>query len=78
MSDGKIDVSLSAMVPEHGILPKDEGEKMLASFKIGREHLPKLKVTDPQAKRLGAKIGDIVRIKRKDTCVNVAYRLVVK
>ena len=78
MSDDKVDVTLSAIVPEQEILPKGEEAKMLASFGVTRECLPKMKVTDPQAKRLGAKIGDIIRIKRKDTCANVAYRLVVK
>lgn len=78
MSDGKVDVSLSGMVPEHEILSKAEEGKVLALFGIKREMLPKLKVTDPQAKRIGAKVGDVVKITRKDTCVNVAYRLVIK
>lgn len=78
MSDDKIDVSLSGMVPEHEIISKAEEQKMLAVYGIKKEMLPKLKVTDPQAKRLGAKIGDVVKITRKDTCVNIAYRLVVK
>ena len=78
MADGKIDVTISAMVPEHSMLPKGEEEKVLTALGLKRENLPKIKVTDPQCKSLDAKVGEIVRIKRKDTCENTAYRLVVK
>jgi len=78
LADEKIDVTISGMVPEHEILAKGKEAELLATFGIDREKLPKIKVTDPQCKNLGAKVGDIIKITRKDTCTNLAYRLVVK
>ena len=79
MPDGeKIDVTSSKMVPKHEILPKGEAEKVLASLGIAEAHLPKIEVTDPQCKHLGAKVGDVIRIHRTDMGPNTYYRRVVK
>lgn len=75
---GKIDVSLSNLVPKHEILGKGEEEKLLASTGIKKTHLPKIKVTDPQCKRLGAKVGDVLLVSRTDMGANPYYRRVVK
>jgi len=41
--------------------------------------LPWIKASDPVAKRIGAKAGDLVRIKRKSgvTGYSIAYRYVI-
>ena len=67
------------LIPKHEILPKEEEEKTLASYGITRSNLPKIRANDPQAKALGAKVGDVLRIARKDaTGDNVYYRVVIK
>ena len=79
LPEGRIDVSLHTLVPAHEVLPKAEVENVLAKFGLRKEQLPKIKLNDPQAKRLGAKVGDIVKITRKDIVgENLYFRLVVK
>jgi len=79
LPDGeKIDVAASKLVPKHELLSKEEEEKLLASLGIKKTQLPKIKVTDPQCKLLGAKIGDVIKIHRTDMGPNFYYRRVVK
>ncbi|VVC72057.1 DNA-directed RNA polymerase subunit H [uncultured archaeon] len=75
---GKIDVSLNNLVPKHEVISKSEEDKLLEAIGIRKQQLPKLKVTDPQCKLLGAKIGDVVKISRTDMGPNYYYRRVVK
>jgi len=66
------------MVPRHEVMSGAEEEKVLKSLGITKEKLPRIKVTDPQCKRLGAKVGDVVRIMRGDLGECDYYRRVVK
>lgn len=67
------------LVPKHEILAKSREEEILSSFGIKRENLPRIKASDPQVKELGAKLGDIIRITRKDSSKeNLYYRIVIK
>ena len=67
------------LIPKHEILPKDAEDKVLASYSISKSNLPKIRVNDPQAKALGAKVGDVLKMARKDTTgENVYYRVVIK
>jgi len=63
------------LVPEHSLLSKDEGEKLLAEYKVSRLNIPKIKLKDAALAGKGAKAGGIVKITRKDGSVN--YRLIV-
>ena len=63
------------LVPEHEVLSKDAGEKMLSEFKVSRLQIPKIKLKDPALVGTGAKAGSIVKVTREDGSVN--YRLVV-
>ncbi len=67
------------LVPKHEVLSKEEAEEVLKTLGIRKEQLPKIKVTDPIAKEIGAKVGDIVRIIRDSPTAgkSIAYRLVV-
>jgi len=65
-----------SLIPEHEILSKTEEEKVLNSLKISRQNLPKIRHDDAVVKSIGAKPGDVVRIKRRDH--TMYYRLVVK
>ena len=67
------------LVPKHEVLAKSRHEELLSSLAVDENRLPKIKITDPQVKLLGAKVGDIIKITREDpTRENIYYRLVVK
>jgi len=67
------------LVPKHEVLSKEEAEELLRSLGVKKEQLPKMKATDPIAKEIGAKVGDIVKITRESLTAgkSVAYRLVI-
>ena len=63
------------LVPAHKLISKDEGEKILAEFKVGRNQIPKIRLKDAGLAGLGAKPGSIVKVTRLDG--SEYYRLVV-
>ncbi len=67
------------MVPEHVLLTPEESELVLKSFGIEAPQLPKIHVSDPAAKEIGAKVGDVIKIMRKSTTAkqSIFYRLVI-
>jgi len=67
------------MVPEHILLTPEEGAGVLKEFGITAPQLPKIHVSDPASKEIGAKVGDIIKIVRKSTTArqSVFYRLVI-
>ena len=75
----KIDLSKHELVPKHEIVSEKEKEKIIKHY--GPLKLfPRISVNDPQVKLLGAKIGDLIRIKRKSPVAGEYkyYRVVVK
>ncbi len=75
----KIRLQDHILVPKHELLSEEEAEKILETLKLNKEQLPKIKVDDPIAKEIGAKVGDIIRIERESPTSgrSIAYRLVV-
>jgi DNA-directed RNA polymerase subunit H len=73
------DVLSHQLVPKHEILSENDSEKALKEFKITRDQLPKILITDPAVKRISAKVGDIVKITRKSPTAGVSeiYRMVI-
>ena len=67
------------MVPEHILLTPEEGAGVLKYFGITAPQLPKIHISDPAAKEIGAKVGDIIKVVRKSTTArqSVFYRLVI-
>jgi DNA-directed RNA polymerase subunit H len=67
------------LVPKHILLTKEEKKQLLKQLKIRPEQLPWIRASDPVAKLIGAKPGDIVKIIRKSPTAGetVAYRFVV-
>nr|QBK93509.1 MAG: DNA-directed RNA polymerase subunit 5 [Pithovirus LCPAC404] len=55
----------SYLVPEHVLLSKEEGIKLLEELKIDIDDLPDIRESDPPAKRLAAARGDIIKITRE-------------
>ena len=73
-----IDVLKHHLVPKMEVLKEEEKQRLLAEFGIDAGLLPRINSDDPSAEALGAKEGDVVRIKRKDeTGEYDYYRLVV-
>jgi len=67
------------LVPKHELLSKEEAVKVLRELGVRPEQLPWIRASDPVARLLGAKPGDIIRVVRKSPTagVSIAYRFVV-
>ncbi|MCD6447757.1 MAG: DNA-directed RNA polymerase subunit H [Thermoplasmata archaeon] len=75
-----MDILKHKLVPHHEILKEEEVEKLLKTYGIKKEQLPKILIDDPVAKAINAKEGDVIKIVRKSPTagVSVAYRVVTK
>mgnify|MGYP000244581382 CR=1 FL=1 len=76
----KIDILKHKLVPHHEILKEEEVEKLLKTYGVKKEQLPKMLIDDPVAKAINAKEGDVIKIIRKSPTagVSIAYRVVSK
>jgi DNA-directed RNA polymerase subunit H len=76
----KVDISEHEFVPRHEVMKKEDVADLLKNHHCKISDLPKIFDTDPISLKIGAKAGDIVRIKRKSPTAGQAnyYRLVVK
>lgn len=74
------DIFEHVLVPKHEILTPEEREKVLAQYRVKPYQLPQIKASDPAAKAIGAKPGDILRIIRRSPTAgeHVTYRYVVE
>ena len=75
-----MDITKHRLVPKHEILSSDEAKKVLETYGVEPHQLPLLLSSDPVAKAIGAKAGDIVKITRKSPTAGeiVVYRYVVE
>jgi len=75
----KFNILEHELVPKHEVLPPEEAARILKELGVTPQQLPWLRVTDPVARAIGAKPGDIVRIYRKSPTSGetIAYRYVV-
>ncbi|MEK6878718.1 MAG: DNA-directed RNA polymerase subunit RpoH/Rpb5 C-terminal domain-containing protein [Nanoarchaeota archaeon] len=62
--------------PKHSKLKEDEVEKLLQKYNISKSQLPKISIEDPAIPE-GCKIGDIIKIERKDGDEMFSYYRVV-
>ena len=63
------------LVPKHTLVPKDKEAELLRKYRVmNKSQLPGIQVTDPMARYLFLKLGDIVHIDRNGTD---AYRVCV-
>ena len=74
-----MDIFQHQYVPPHEILPKKDARELLNMLGIEKEKLPKIFVSDPVAKKIDAKSGDIIKILRKSPTAGKTtyYRVVV-
>lgn len=54
------------LVPAHRVLSRSDVNALLSVLNLMVSNLPKILVSDPQAKKLGAKAGDVIEIERED------------
>jgi DNA-directed RNA polymerase subunit H (RpoH/RPB5) len=68
------------LVPRHEIVTAEDKEKLLNEYRVQPYQLPRLKASDPGAKAIGAKPGDVVRIIRDSPTAGkyTSYRYVVE
>jgi len=77
--DPRFDIFTHELVPEHVICPEEELKDLLIKYNIQRRQLPKILISDPAVKAIGAKPGQVVKIFRESSISgeSIAYRLVV-
>ncbi len=68
------------LVPKHSIATEEEVNEVLTKYGIRKQQLPWIKASDPVARAIGAKPGDVVKIIRSSPVagVSVYYRYVVE
>lgn len=76
----KIDVTKHKLVPEHVLLSDTESKDVLKKYNVSHDNLPQILVTDPCARMLGAKSGQIIKIMRRSQTAGIFtfYRMVVE
>ncbi|MFH1364715.1 MAG: DNA-directed RNA polymerase subunit H [Candidatus Aenigmatarchaeota archaeon] len=67
------------LVPKYEILDKKQKELVLQKFDISIKQLPTIFSSDPIIKLINAKVGDVVKIRRKSLTAgeSIYYRTVV-
>jgi DNA-directed RNA polymerase subunit H len=67
------------LVPIHELLTDDEVRELYSLYNILPEQLPKILASDPAARAVGGKNGNVVRIRRKSKTAGeaTAYRYVI-
>ncbi|HUC38544.1 MAG TPA: DNA-directed RNA polymerase subunit RpoH/Rpb5 C-terminal domain-containing protein [Candidatus Acidoferrum sp.] len=66
------------LVVKHAVLSSAEANKIAKRFKTTLDKFPKIAESDPQAKKIGAKPGQLVEIKRDDPTGSYLYYRFVK
>ena len=76
----EVKVTDHVLVPNHVIVSEEEKKAVLAKFNATEDQFPFLFSTDPVAREIGAKPGNMVRISRKSDTAGEAtyYRYVVE
>ena len=76
----EFDVRKHVLVPKHEILSAEQAKAVLDQFKVVPHQLPLIKNSDPVAKAIGAKPGDVLKITRDSQTAGraMAYRYVVE
>jgi len=78
--DKKIDIFEHELVPKHILLNEDQVNSLLASHHFVPHQLPYIKTSDPAARAIDAKPGNIVEIIRRSPTAKeaITYRYVIE
>ena len=74
-----VNVSRHELVPKHMIASEEEKSRVLKKYMVKTAQLPKMLHTDPMARYLGLKKGQMVKILRNSQTagLHVVYRIVI-
>ncbi len=80
MGAREVNILEHELVPQHVLLSKEEAARLLKRMGISKRQLPWIFSSDPVAKAIGAKPGDVVMVVRRSPTagVSVAFRVVVR
>ncbi len=75
----KFDVFEHELVPKHILLTREEAKVILKKLGIYPWQLPWIRASDPAARALGARPGDVIMIIRKSPTagISIVYRYVI-
>lgn len=75
-----LDIFEHYLVPKHEIAKPEEYNEVLEKYKIKKENLPKIRVSDPAIKAIGGQPGDVIKITRNSRTAGktIIYRIVVE
>lgn len=73
------DITKHRLVPKHAIASDSEKKKVLETYKVTLNELPRILYSDPLVSQLHAKVGDLLKITRPSQTAGEAlyYRVVV-
>lgn len=74
------DVMKHELVPRHDVLSDAEAQGLIEKYGVTPDQLPRIAASDPVARAIRARPGQIVRIRRKSPTAGeaIAYRYVVE
>jgi DNA-directed RNA polymerase I, II, and III subunit RPABC1 len=79
LKDLLINITHHELVPKHIKCTQKEKEVVMKKYRVKEGQLPKILMSDPMARYLGLKKGDLVKIVRKSETAGlyVVYRIVI-